>query len=88
LAEAQVEVFRQMQESTLATKEDIKDLKSDIGHIRGEITQVKTELHGEIVLVKTELQGEIAQAVRDMKIWFGSMLVVAVTVLATLNKVL
>jgi cell division protein ZapA (FtsZ GTPase activity inhibitor) len=99
LAEAQVEVFRQMLESTLATKEDIKDLKSDIGHVRdeiaqvktelhGEITQVKTELRGEIVLVKTELQGEIAQAVRDMKIWFGSMLVVAVTVLATLNKVL
>jgi len=106
LAEAQVEVFRQMLESTLATKEDIKDLKSEIGHVRDEIAQVKTELHGEIaqlrgeigqvktglhgeiVLVKTELQGEIAQAVRDMKIWFGSMLVVAVTVLATLNKVL
>jgi chromosome segregation ATPase len=124
LAEAQVEVFRQMLESTLATKEDIKDLKSEIGHVRdeiaqvktelhgeiaqlrgeigqvktelhgeiaqlrGEIGQVKTELHGEIVLVKTGLQGEIAQAVRDMKIWFGSMLVVAVTVLATLNKVL
>ena len=106
LAEAQVEVFRQMLESTLATKEDIKDLKSEIGHVRDEIAQVKTELHGEIaqlrgeigqvktglhseiVLVKTGLQGEIAQAVRDMKIWFGSMLVVAVTVLATLNKVL
>ena len=106
LAEAQVEVFRQMLESTLATKEDIKDLKSEIGHVRdeiaqfktelhgeiaqlrGEIGQVKTWLHGEIVLVKTGLQGEIAQAVRDMKIWFGSMLVVAVTVLATLNKVL
>ena len=39
-------------------------------------------------MVKTGLQDEIAQAVRDMKIWFGSMLVVAVTVLATLNKVL
>jgi len=88
LAEAQVEVFQRMLESTLATKDDIKEVKAEIEALKAEIGQVKTELHGEIAKVKTELHGEIAQAVKDMKIWFGSMLVVAVTAIATLTKVL
>ena len=95
LAEAQVEVFQRMLESTLATKDDIKEVKAEIKEVKAEIEalkaeigQVKTELHGEIAKVKTELHGEIAQAVKDMKIWFGSMLVVAVTAIATLTKVL
>jgi len=77
LAEAQVEVFQRMLESTLATKDDINEVKAEIKAIKAEVGQVKTELHG-----------EIAQAVKDMKIWFGSMLVVAVTAIATLTKVL
>ena len=77
LAEAQVEVFQQMLESTLSTKDDIKEVKA-------EIKVLKTELQAEIGQVRSE----IAQAVKDMKIWFGSMLVVAVTVIATLTKVL
>jgi len=95
LAEAQVEVFQRMLESTLATKDDIKEVKAEIKEVKAEIEalkaeigQVKTELHGEIAKVKTELHGEIAQAVKDMKIWFGGMLVVAVTAIATLTKVL
>jgi len=106
LAEAQVEVFQRMLESTLATKDDIKEvkaeikevkaeieaLKAEIGQVKtelhGEIGKLKTELHGEIGKLKTELHGEIVQAVKDMKIWFGSMLVVAVTAIATLTKVL
>jgi uncharacterized protein involved in exopolysaccharide biosynthesis len=99
LAEAQVEVFQQMLESTLATKDDIKEVKAEIKalktELQAEIGQLRTELQGEIGQLRTELQGEIgqvrseiAQAVKDMKIWFGSMLVVAVTAIATLTKVL
>lgn len=106
LAEAQVEVFQQMLESTLATKDDIKEVKAEINEVKAEIKALKTELQAEIgqvrsglqaeiIQVKTELQAEIgqvrseiAQAVKDMKIWFGSMLVVAVTAIATLTKVL
>ncbi|TSE35480.1 hypothetical protein Tchar_00676 [Tepidimonas charontis] len=95
LAEAQVEVFQRMLESTLATKDDINEVRAEINEVRAEIKalkteigQVKTQLQSEIGQVKTQLHGEIAQAVKDMKIWFGSMLVVAVTAIATLTKVL
>jgi peptidoglycan hydrolase CwlO-like protein len=102
LAEAQVEVFQRMLESTLATKDDINEVRAEINEVRAEINevraeikalkteigQVKTQLQSEIGQVKTQLHGEIAQAVKDMKIWFGSMLVVAVTAIATLTKVL
>lgn len=95
LAEAQVEVFQRMLESTLATKDDINEVRAEINEVRAEIKalkteigQVKTQLQSEIGQVKTQLHGEIAQAVKDMKIWFGSMLVVAVTTIATLTKVL
>lgn len=84
LAEAQVEVFQRMLESTLATKDDINEVRAEINEVRAEIKALKTE----IGQVKTQLHGEIAQAVKDMKIWFGSMLVVAVTAIATLTKVL
>jgi hypothetical protein len=81
---------------TLATKADLSadngSLRSEIGRFRTElkveIAELRTELKAEIVAVRTELKTEIASlrsdvefAKRDLKIWFGSIMVVAVGVI-------
>lgn len=74
LAEAQGEVFREMLESTLATKEDIRQsdirLETEIGKVQTEIGKVRQEL---------ELMGQ------RLTIRLGGMLVVAVGVLAAMR---
>ncbi len=110
LAEAEVELF----ETTLASKQDIGELKREIEAVRTELKReieaVRTELKREIEAVRTELKHEI-EAVRTefkheievvrakleyeirateqrMLIKLGSLMVVAVGVVATLVKLL
>jgi hypothetical protein len=57
-----------------ASKDDIKDVRNDIAGLR-------KELSSEIGGLRKEFSGEIELAKRDLKIWFGSTLVVAVGIL-------
>jgi len=49
---------------SVATKDDIKELKSDIGNLKGEIEAVRMELGTKIEAVRMELKAEI-EAVRN-----------------------
>lgn len=64
---------------------DIAGLRSDL---QTEITGLRSELRTESVSLRTELRSEVASvrseielAKRDLKIWFGSVMVVAVGVI-------
>lgn len=134
LAEAQMEVFRQMLESTLATKDDVRDMvtkadiqrleaatkaeiqaleaatkadiqrleaatradiqrleaatKAEIQELRGEIQRLEATTKAEIQRLDQKIDVAVQNAVKDLKIWFGGMLALAIGVMATLVKVL
>ena len=92
LAEAQAEVFRQMLESTLATKDDIQELqratKADIQELRMATQADIRELDQKIERLDQKIDVMVRDAVKDMKIWFGGMLVLAIGVVAALVKLL
>ncbi len=95
-AKAAAEAFAEATSQELATKADIMSLRTDvraeIASVRTdlcvEIASVRTDLRAEIAHVRTDLRAEIARvgidvelAKRDLKIWFGSVMVVAVGVI-------
>lgn len=107
LAEAQGEVIRQMLESTLATKEDIREMatKDDIRALDRKIDSVASKLDRKIdsavdkldwkYSVVDELGRKIDRlgwkidlVAKDLKIWFGGMLAVAIGVVTALIKLL
>ncbi len=79
LAEAEAELF----ETTLATKQDIADLKREIETVR---TKDIADLKREIETVRTKLEYEIRAAEQRMLIKLGSLMVIAVGVVATLVR--
>ena len=85
LVEAHSQVFREMLESTLATKDDIKELKSDIAGVR-------SELKSDIAGVRSELKSDIAaldhkidRVANKVTIRLGGMIVAGVAVLAAMR---
>lgn len=99
LAEAEADLF----ETTLASKQDIADLKREIEtartelkreieavrtELKHEIETVHTELKREIEAVRVKLEYEIRAAEQRMAMKLGSLMVVAVGVVATLVKLL
>lgn len=91
-AEVQAETFLSIVQEQLVSKRDLKEvekeltikietvrneLKVDIEKVRLEIENVRKDLGTEIANVNMK----IALSTRDLKIWFGSMLVVTVGVL-------
>jgi len=59
-----------------------KDLSIEIENVRLEIANVKKDLSIEIADVKKDLSVTTELLRRDLKIWFGGMLVVAVSALS------
>ena len=85
-AEVQAETFFDIVQDQLISKRDMfeleRNLKLDIENIRLEITNVKKDLTKDIKELETKSQTQIEFLRRDLKIWFGGMLVVAVGVLS------
>lgn len=88
-AKAAAGAFAEAMSQELATKADLKAeialVRSDL---RTETAAVRNDLRTEIVAVRSDLRTEIAGvrseieiAKRDLKIWFGSVMVVAVGVI-------
>jgi hypothetical protein len=71
-AEAHAEAMADMLRSTVATKQDLKELE--------------TALRAEMATLSTALRSEIKDSTKDLKIWVGSLTVIAVGTTATLIK--
>jgi archaellum component FlaC len=91
-AEGFAEAITDAPHDDLATKSDLLGLKTDVQALKAElktdIASVRSELGAEIASVRSELSSDIASvrseieiAKRDLKIWFGSVMVVAVGVI-------
>ena len=72
-AKAQLEMITEVIENNLATKRDLKELEI-------ELKQNMKEL-------ETNLKRDIKESEMKLKIWTGSIMVIAVGILATLQKV-
>lgn len=82
LAEAQGEVFREMLESTLASKDDIDGTRAALAH---RIDDVEQHLGHRIDDVEQRLGHRIDEMGSKMTIRLGGMLVVGVGVLAAMK---
>jgi hypothetical protein len=78
-AEVQAETFLAIVQEQLVSKRDLKELEKEI---KLEIEDVRKELKLEIRNLDSRTQNQIELLRRDLKIWFGGMLVVAVSVLS------
>ena len=62
-----------------------KDLTTEIDNVRKDLTteidNVRKDLTTEIDSVRKDLTAEISNVNKDLKIWFGGMLIVAVTIM-------
>jgi hypothetical protein len=84
-AEAHVEALRDKVLPELATKQDLRELGSDL---RKEMTELKSELRAEMIELKSELRGEMAGIRTDMwKMSFAVVLATA-TLVTFLQKLL
>ena len=96
-AEVQAETFLSIVQEQLVSKRDIKELEKqmhadhektqlDIENVRKElkidIENIRKDLSLEIKNLEIKTQTQIELLRRDLKIWFGGMLVVAVGVLS------
>ena len=74
-AEVQAETFLAIVQEQLVSKRDLKEVEKELSV---KIEDVRKELKVDIEKVRYEIEG----TKKDLKIWFGGMLVVAVTVLS------
>lgn len=84
LAEAEAELFA----AHLATKQDIAELKREIAEIRREIEQVRAELKRDLEALQSQFGRDLKDLEYRMTIKLGSLMVLAVGVVATLVKLL
>lgn len=86
-AEAQAEAIAELVTEKLATKEDIRRLelatKNDIGRLEKEISNLAFSTKTEIQNLEVRLEDRLTH---KLTLRFGTMLVAAVTLLATLIK--
>ena len=93
LKEVEKELKIEIENVRKELKEVEKELKIEIENVRKELKEVEKELKIEIENVRKELKIEIENVrkemrinsellLRDLKIWFGGMLVIAVTLLS------
>lgn len=84
LAEAEAELF----EAHLATKQDIAEVRREIAEVQRRIEEVRAELKRDI----EEFRGKVERDLKDLEyrmlIKLGSLMVLAVGVVATLVKLL
>lgn len=81
LVEAHSQVFREMLDSTLATKDDIKELKSEIAGVRSELKSDIAALDHKIDAVDRKID----LTANRMTIRLGGMIVAGVAVLAAMR---
>ena len=85
-AEVQAETFFDIVQEQLISKRDMfeleRNLKLDIENVQLEIANVKKDLTKDIKDLESKTQIQIELLRRDLKIWFGGMLVIAVGVLS------
>jgi hypothetical protein len=95
-AKATAEAFAEATSPELATKTDLLAVKSELkaeiattrSDLQAEIAATRSDLHAEIAAVRSEMRTEFAAVrseielgKRDLKNWFGSVMVVAVGVI-------
>jgi hypothetical protein len=95
-AKATAEAFAEATSRELATKTDLLAVKSELkaeitttrSDLQTEIATLRSDLQTQITSVRSEMRTEFAAVrseielgKRDLKIWFGSMMVVAVGVI-------
>ena len=88
-AKAAAEAFAEATAQELATKSDLAlvqtKLSADIASVRAdlgaEIASVRADLRADIAALRSQTRSDIEIAKRDLKIWMGSGLVAAVTIL-------
>ncbi len=91
-AEVQAETFFGIVTENLVTKRDLKELENkltlEIENVRRDIKELesKTALEFEAMRLNTKSQIELLR--RDLKLWFGSMLVTVIVAFSTLLTVL
>jgi chromosome segregation ATPase len=85
IAETRAELKAEIAEVRTELKAEIAEVKTEL---KAEIAEVKTEVKAEFASVRSDmkteassLRSEIELAKRDLKIWFGSIMVVAVGVI-------
>lgn len=87
-AQVQAEAFLEVVDDQLATKANLEHLESNMNAHFAEVDSRLTTLDGKIeastTSLRLELKSDMELLKRDMKIWFGVMLVVMVTVLPTI----
>jgi transposase len=76
-AEAQAELLSGLMDDTLATKHDIKELRTELRH---EIRQVRAELKGDL----RHLEANIKQLENKLLIKLGGIMITGVGLLATM----
>jgi hypothetical protein len=62
-----------MDEFAERTEENFKDVRREVGELRGETRNTRTELRGEIQDVKTELKGDIRELRVEMNECFAGL---------------
>ncbi len=82
LAEAQADALSELIEDSFATKNDVGLVKQDVAFVKQDLAAVKQDLH---IAVK-ELRAEMKELEYRLTLKLGSMMVVAVTVVAALVK--
>ena len=87
-AEAQVQVLARLVYDQLATKRDIVELQKEIVEIRRDIAELKAELKRDIKELESSTKRDLKELEMRLTIRLGAMLVVAVGVLAVLQKLL
>ena len=78
-AEAQVQIMSEVIDTNLATKQDLKDLATEL---RTEMKDLKTELRVEM----TDIRTDMARLEDRLTIKLGTMMVVSVSALAAIIK--
>lgn len=84
-AEAQAETFLTIVQEQLVTKQDLKEVEAQLASQIKEL-EVKTTQQIKELEINSKNQSELLR--RDLKIWFGGMLVTLVIVLSTVQTVI
>ena len=87
-AEALVECQAQLINDNLATEQDIQEVKRDIQEIKRDIEALRLETEQNVEKLRLETKKDIKELELRLTIRLGSIIVVAIGVVATLVKLL